>query len=83
MHHEKPDKYLSFFIVNLDLLEATSMSERGVLTILVWGLLLEIISVIYLSSTPWKFEFGYSVFLLIFTSIALVVVIWRLRASRS
>jgi uncharacterized membrane protein YqjE len=59
------------------------MSERGVLTILVWGLLLEIISVIYLSSTPWKFEFAYSVFLLIFTSIALVVVIWRLRASRS
>ncbi len=59
------------------------MSERGVLTILVWGLLLEIISVIYLSSTPWKFEFAYSVFLLIFTSIALVVAIWRLRASRS
>jgi len=59
------------------------MSERGVLTILVWGLLLEIISVIYLSSTPWKFEFAYSLFLLIFTSIALVVVIWRLRASRN
>ncbi len=59
------------------------MSERGVLTILVWGLLLEIISVIYLSSTPWRFEFAYSVFLLIFTSIALIVVIWRLRASRS
>jgi len=58
------------------------MSERGVLTILVWGLLLEIIAVIYLSSTPWKFEFAYSVFLLIFTSIALIVVIWRLRASR-
>jgi len=59
------------------------MSKRGVLTILVWGLLLEIISVIYLSSTPWKFEFAYSLFLLIFTSIALVVVIWRLRASRN
>ena len=58
------------------------MSERGVLTILVWGLLLEIISVIYLSSTPWKFEFAYSVFLLIFTSIALIIVIWRLRSSR-
>jgi len=58
------------------------MSERGILTILIWGLLLEIISVIYLSSTPWKFEFAYSVFLLIFTSIALIVVIWRLRASR-
>lgn len=59
------------------------MSERGILTILVWGLLLEIISVIYLSSTPWKFEFAYSLFLLIFTSIALAVVIWRLRASRN
>ena len=59
------------------------MSERGVLTILVWGLLLEIISVIYLSSTPWRFEFAYSLFLLIFTSIALVVVIWRLRTSRT
>jgi hypothetical protein len=56
------------------------MSERGVLTILVWGLILEIISVIYLSSTPWRFEFAYSVFLLIFTSIALIVVVWRLRA---
>jgi FtsH-binding integral membrane protein len=58
------------------------MSERGILTILVWGLILEIISVIHLSSTPRRFEFAYSVFLLIFTSIALVVVIWRLRASR-
>lgn len=56
------------------------MSERGVLTILVWGLLLEIISVIYLSSTPWRFEFAYSVFLLIFTSIALIIVVWRMRA---
>ena len=56
------------------------MSERGVLTILVWGLLLEIIAVIYLSSTLWRFEFAYSVFLLIFTSIALIIVIWRLRA---
>ena len=55
------------------------MSERGVLTILVWGLLLEIISVIYLSSTPWRFEFAYSVFLLIFTSIALIIVVWRIR----
>lgn len=58
------------------------MSARGILTILVWGLILEIISVIYLSSTPRRFEFAYSVFLLIFTSIALVVVIFRLRASR-
>ena len=58
------------------------MSERGVLTILVWGLLLEIISVIYLSSTPWRFEFAYSVFLLIFTSAALLVVIRRMRAQR-
>jgi len=59
------------------------MHERGVLTILVWGLLLEIISVIYLSSTPWKFEFAYSLFLLIITSIALIFIIWRLKTSRN
>ena len=59
------------------------MHERGVLTILVWGLLLEIISVIYLSSTPWKFEFAYSLFLLIITSIALIFMIRRLKASRN
>ena len=59
------------------------MHERGVLTILVWGLLLEIISVIYLSSTPWKFEFAYSLFLLIITSIAIIFIIWRLKASRN
>ncbi|MFB0504279.1 MAG: Loki-CTERM sorting domain-containing protein [Candidatus Bathyarchaeia archaeon] len=38
-------------------------------------------SVIYLSSTPWRFEFAYSLFLLIFTSIAIVILIWRMKSS--
>ena len=57
------------------------MFQRALLTILVWGLLLEILSVIYLSSTPWRFEFAYSLFLLIFTSIALAILIWRMKSS--
>jgi len=53
------------------------------MTILVWGLILEILSVIYLSSTPWRFEFSYSLFLLVLTSIALMFMIRRLKASVS
>jgi len=53
------------------------------MTILVWGLLLEILCVVYLASTPWRFEFAYSVFLLVFTSVALAFMIWRLRTYRS
>jgi len=53
------------------------------MTILVWGLLLEILSVIYLSPTPWKFEFAYSLILFILTSIALVFMIRRSKASVS
>jgi len=49
------------------------MYERPVMTILVWGLILEILAVIYLSSTPWRFEFAYSLFLLVITSTALVI----------
>ena len=55
------------------------MYERAMMTILVWGLILEILAVIYLSSTPWRFEFAYSLFLLIITSTALVIMIWRLK----
>ena len=55
------------------------MLERGLMTILVWGLILEILTVIYLSSTPWRFEFTYSLFLLAITSTALVIMIWRLK----
>jgi hypothetical protein len=57
------------------------MFQRALLTILVWGLILEILSVIYLSSTPWRFEFAYSLFLLIFTAIALVILIRRMKSS--
>lgn len=53
--------------------------DRAIMTILVWGLILEILSVIYLSSTPWRFEFAYSLFLLTINSIALVFMIWRLK----
>ena len=55
------------------------MLERPIMTILVWGLILEILTVIYLSSTPWRFEFTYSLFLLAITSTALVIMIWRLK----
>jgi len=55
--------------------------ERALLTILIWGLILEILCVIYLSSTPSKFEFAYSLFLLIINSIALILVMRKLRSS--
>jgi len=55
--------------------------ERALLTILVWGLILEILCVIHLSSTPWKFEFAYSIFLLIVTSIALILSLIKLKTS--
>lgn len=57
------------------------MFERALLTILIWGLILEILCVIYLSSTPSKFEFAYSLFLLIINSIALILVMRKLRSS--
>jgi hypothetical protein len=58
------------------------MFDRAILTILVWGLLLEILCVIYLFPTPSRFEFAYSLFLLTINSIALVFMIWRMKASR-
>jgi len=56
------------------------MFERTVMTILVWGLLLEVLSLIYLSSTPWKFEFAYSLVLLAITLIALIFMVRRSKA---
>jgi hypothetical protein len=58
------------------------MFDRAIMTILVWGLLLEILGVIYLFRTPWTFELAYSLFLLTVTSIALIFMIWRMKASR-
>jgi len=55
--------------------------ERALLTILIWGLILEILCVIYLSSTPSKFEFAYSLFLLIINSIALIFILKKLKSS--
>lgn len=57
------------------------MIERALLTILVWGLILEILCVIHLSSTPWRFEFAYSIFLLIITFTALVLLLIKMKAS--
>jgi len=57
------------------------MFERALLTILVWGLILEILCVIYFSPTPSKFEFAYSLFLLVINSIALIFVMRKLRSS--
>ena len=54
---------------------------RAIMIILVWGLLLEILSVIYLSPTPSRFEFAYSLFLLTLTLIVLIFMIWRLKRS--
>lgn len=59
------------------------MFERVLLTVLVWGLILEILCVIYFSSTPSRFEFAYSLFLLIINSIALTFVLKKLRSSIS
>ncbi|MCS7146529.1 MAG: hypothetical protein RMJ28_04190 [Nitrososphaerota archaeon] len=53
--------------------------ERAFLTILVWGLLLEIFGVVVLSSQPWRFEFSYLIVLLIITLTAIIVIITRLR----
>lgn len=57
------------------------MFERGVMTILVWGLLLEILTLLYFSSAPWRFEFAYTLVLLIFNLTALIIMIARLRRS--
>ncbi len=59
------------------------MLERTIMTILVWGVILEVLSLIYLSSTPSRFEFTYSLFLLVITSMALVLIARRVRASVS
>lgn len=55
------------------------MFRRILLTILVWGLILEILTLIYLYNMAWRFEFAYNLFLLIITSIALLVLIVRMR----
>lgn len=53
--------------------------ERALLTVLVWGLLLEIFGVAVLSSQPWRFEFSYMLALLVITLTAIVVIVLRLR----
>lgn len=57
------------------------MFRRLLLTILVWGLILEILTFIflYLNDMTWRFEFAYNLFLLAITSIALLVLIAQMR----
>lgn len=57
------------------------MFKRILLTILVWGFILEILTLIYLRNMAWRFEFAYNLFLLIITSIALLVLIVRMRSE--
>jgi ABC-type multidrug transport system permease subunit len=57
--------------------------ERALLTILVWGLLLEVFGVIVLSSQPWRFEFSYLVILLVITLASIVLIVSRLRKKYS
>lgn len=57
--------------------------ERALLTILVWGLLLEIFGVIVLSSQPWRFEFSYLLVLLVITLAAIMLIVTRLRKKYS
>jgi hypothetical protein len=57
------------------------MFRRILLTILVWGLILEILTLIYLRDMAWRFEFAYNLFLLIITSIALLILVARMRSE--
>ncbi len=53
--------------------------ERTLLTLLVWGLLLEVFGLAVLSSQPWRFEFSYLLVLFITTLASIVVLITRIR----
>ncbi|MEM2930437.1 MAG: hypothetical protein QW797_06215 [Thermoproteota archaeon] len=57
------------------------MFRRILLTILVWGLILEILTFIYLSNMTWRFEFAYNLFLLVITSIALLILVLQMRSE--
>lgn len=57
------------------------MFRRILLTILVWSLILEILTLIYLRDMAWRFEFAYNLFLLIITSIALLILVARMRSE--
>jgi hypothetical protein len=53
--------------------------ERTLLTLLVWGLLLEVFGLAVLSSQPWRFEFSYLLVLFIITLASIIVLITRIR----
>jgi hypothetical protein len=57
------------------------MFRRVLLTILVWGLILEILTFMYfsLNAMTWRFEFAYNLFLLLITSAALLLLLVQMR----
>ena len=54
------------------------MFERPILTILVWGLLLEILGLIYFSVQSYKFEFQYMLILFLFNLTSFILVLLSL-----
>lgn len=60
---------------------STLFMERALLTILVWGLLLEIFGIVVLSSQPWRFEFAYLLVLFAITLTAIVLIVARIKKN--
>ncbi|MGC9014205.1 MAG: hypothetical protein ACP5KW_07535 [Thermoproteota archaeon] len=59
-----------------------NLPKRVLLTILVWGLILEILTLVYyLSTSTWRFEFVYTFFLLVITLIALVLLVKQMKSE--
>jgi uncharacterized membrane protein len=66
------------YLKGLGVIRAYSV-ERTVLVILIWGLILEVATLLYFSTSAqtWRFEFQYTLILLAITVAALAVFICR------
>jgi hypothetical protein len=53
--------------------------ERALLTLLMWGLLLEVFGLAVLSSQPRRFEFPYLIVLFLITLGSIILIIMRIR----
>jgi hypothetical protein len=53
--------------------------ERALLTLLMWGLLLEVFGLAVLSSQPRRFEFPYLIVLFLITMGSIILIIMRIR----
>jgi hypothetical protein len=53
--------------------------ERALLTLLMWGLLLEVFGLAVLSSQPLRFEFAYLIVLFLITLGSIILIIMRIR----